>query len=61
MQTSRKQDHKTQMDSLTILLTALFAWPALLTFLYIRGRGSTFRNIRGPKPSTFWLGMFLNL
>jgi hypothetical protein len=53
------EHYKAQMDGTTVLLTALVAWPALLAFLYFRGRGSSLSHLRGPEPASFWLGTFL--
>ncbi|KAH9989045.1 cytochrome P450 [Russula compacta] len=44
------------MDSLAIVLSALLAWPAILVFLYLRSRDASLKHLRGPEPSTFWLG-----
>lgn len=45
-----------KMGTLDIVASTLLAWSALLVFLYVRGRGGSLRFLKGPKPSTFWLG-----
>ncbi|KAH9996133.1 cytochrome P450 [Russula compacta] len=43
------------MDSLTILFSALLAWPALLAFLYIRARSASLSHLRGQNLPRFGL------
>jgi hypothetical protein len=45
------------MDALVILSSIFLAWSAILVFLYVRGRGGSLRHLKGPEPSTFWLGI----
>ena len=46
-----------EMGALIILASTFLAWFAILVFLYVRGRGGSLRHLKGPKPSTFWLGI----
>ncbi|KAN0129562.1 cytochrome P450 [Lactarius tabidus] len=44
------------MTDLPILLSALLAGFLLLAFIYARHRGRSLTDLRGPEPSSFWLG-----
>jgi cytochrome P450 len=44
------------MIYLPILLSALLAGFLLLAFIYARHRGQSLTDLRGPEPSSFWLG-----
>ena len=46
------------MTGLAAILSTLLAGFLLLAFLYIRLRGGSLPNIRGPDSSSFWLGIF---
>jgi len=46
-----------EMGALIILASTFLAWFAILVFLYVRGRGGSLRHLKGPEPSTFWLGI----
>ena len=45
-----------EMGALIILASTFLAWFTILVFLYVRGRGGSLRHLKGPEPSTFWLG-----
>ncbi|KAI9430949.1 cytochrome P450 [Lactarius psammicola] len=44
------------MTSLAAILFTLLVGSSLLAFLYSRRRGEPLRDLRGPEPSSFWLG-----
>jgi cytochrome P450 len=44
------------MTSLAAILFAFLAGSSFLVFLYARPRGRSLRQLRGPEPSSFWLG-----
>jgi len=44
------------MTSLAAILLTLFVGSSLLAFLYPRRRGRSLGQLRGPEPSSFWLG-----
>jgi hypothetical protein len=44
------------MTSLTAILFTLLVGSSFLAFLYARRRGGSLRQLRGPEPSSFWLG-----
>jgi hypothetical protein len=45
------------MTGLPAILFTLLAGFSLLAFLYTRRRGRSLTDLRGPEPSSFWLGI----
>ena len=46
-----------EMGVLITLASTFLAWSTILVILYVRRRGGSLRHLKGPEPSTFWLGI----